>query len=60
VVPGHDLVVPAVQPPAEGPDLGWAGRVLAVVGELGDELVGQCGIVEFVDGADDFLSVNRP
>lgn len=59
-MPCGDLVTPAVQGPAEPVDFGRMVVVLEVEAEMGDELDGDVGVADLVDGTDDFLSFNRP
>jgi hypothetical protein len=56
-MPGHDLVVPAEQGAAEGAHLDREGGVLEVLCEAGHELVGEVGVADGVDLADDFFGV---
>jgi hypothetical protein len=59
VVPGCDLVGPALQGAAELANLG-RGLVLEVSCEAGDPREGGVGIAGHVNVADAFLSVNLP
>jgi len=60
LVPGDDLVPPAQDGATERTDLDRTGGILEIGTELTDELVGQLRVGDLVDGADDFLSRNRP